>query len=266
MANEKDITIGLSRRWCDIANVLNIKVDLLDKEQIKRELLGVLSSLNIQNISSIHVIHTASKIKNELQGVDDVKYNTIDLDGDGIDDEVLHCTYTTFKNTHEALLECLQIFEKDNLPKYINIVGTLLDKKLWIPSSHASMIKTNNLLRDYVKQICEVDKSYKVNCVSVGTIATESELSYRKNWEHDYWLKEKTVVDSILERNIAFVSEYTDEDRYEHNPRYVEYYKDETDEQMTKRFMREIPELNMFLDKKDLEFFRKNYLKYLSSL
>lgn len=240
IANTEDITIWLSRRWCNIPNVINLQVDLLDSLSVKKELLKILSTIDSTKISSVHLIHTASKIKNELHDIPDPKYNTIDLDGDWIDDDVLHCTYTTFVNTHQALIECLQNIWKSDVAKYVNIIGTLLDKKSRTPSSHKSMVSANKLLRNYIIWLCHKDKSYKWNCVSVWTIATESELAYRKNGEHKYWLKEDVVVQSILERNVAFVPWYTDEDRYEHNPRYLEYYKDETDEQMNERFKKEI--------------------------
>lgn len=240
IANDDDVTIWISRRWCDMSNVINLKVDLLDKKETKKRLYDIFSTIDFKKISSIHIIHTAAKIKNELTGMEDPRYIALDLDKDGIDDEVFNCTYTTFNNIHDIVVEFLKDIGKWTLPKYINIIWTLLDKKNREPSSHKSMIKTNKLLRNYVLWLCEKDWTYKWVCVSVWTIATESELNHRKHWEHQYWLKESSVVSSILERNSVFVNEYSDVDLYVHNPRYEQYYKYETDEQMTERFKREI--------------------------
>lgn len=241
MAKKEDITIGFSRRGCELENVINIKVDLLDKNSIKKELFGVLTSLDVNSLSSIHLVHTASKIKNEFIDINLPEYSTIDYDGDWVDDEVYHCTFTTFKNTHEALIECLSTIWKQDLPKYLNIIWSLVDKKNWEPSSHKSMVRANKILRNYVQQVCNIDKSHMGNCCSVGTLATESELKSRPYWEHQYWLKEEVVVHSILDRNVAFIPwKYDDENRYEPNPQYETYYKEETDEQMSERFKREI--------------------------
>ena len=211
-----------------------------EAEEIKNRIFKVLLTFDYTKISSVHLIHTASKIKNELKDINNPNYNTLDLDGDWIDDEVLNSTYTTFKNTHQALLDCLKDIGNEKVFKYLNIIGTLLDKKDWEASSHRSMIRANKLLRNYVEWLCINDPTYKWICVSVWTIATERELEYRKNWEHEYWLKEDIVVDSILERNIQFTNEYVDANLYVYNPKYDSYYKNETDSQMTERFKREI--------------------------
>lgn len=241
ISSSKDITIGLSRRWFSLDNVINIKVDLLDKNSVKKELLTILTSLDISLLSSVHLVHTASKIKNEFSDLNLPEYSTIDHDCDWIDDEVFHCTFTTFKNTHEALIECLSAIGKQDVPKYLNIIWSLVDKKDWEPSSHKSMVRSNKILRNYIQQICNSDKSHMGNCCSVGTLATESELKSRPYWEHQYRLKEEVVVHSILDRNVAFIPwKYDDEDRYEPNPQYEAYYKEETDEQMSERFKREI--------------------------
>lgn len=241
MGNSKDITIWLSRRWNTLDNVIDVRVDLLDKNSTKKELFDVLNSFDTNELSSVHLVHTASKIKNEFDDIDLPEYSTIDNDWDWIDDEVLHCTFTTFKNTHEALVECLSAIDKSNIPKYLNIICSLVDKKSWIPSSHKSMIETNKMLRTYVQEVCDSKKLYMGNCCSVGTLATKSELESRPHWEHQYWLKEEAVVRSIMDRNVKFLPwEYIDEDRYEPNPRYETYYKDETDEEMLERFKKEI--------------------------
>jgi hypothetical protein len=67
----------------------------------------------------VKIIHTASKIKNEFNDIQDSRFNTIDNDGDGIDDEVLECTYTTLKNIHDAVVSCLQ---NNETPISINII------------------------------------------------------------------------------------------------------------------------------------------------
>jgi hypothetical protein len=115
----------------------------------------------------------------------------------------------------------------------------LLDKKSREPTTHTSMIRANKLLRQYVPLLCQKDPTYKGICTSVGTIATESELKNRPFWEHTYRLKEEQVVHSVLQNNQSFENVYIDSDLYVYNPNY-EYYKNETDEQMTERFKREI--------------------------
>ncbi|MEI7478424.1 MAG: hypothetical protein WCJ81_08385 [bacterium] len=113
----------------------------------------------MHDISEVHLIHTASKIKNEFNDLADARYRTDDSDGDGIDDDVFHSTYTTLENTCEELFACLQSHEKESIPKYLNIICSLVDKKPWEPSSHKSMVRTNKLMRKYIQEKCEVDAS-----------------------------------------------------------------------------------------------------------
>ncbi len=240
LANENDTTIGLSRRGCAIANVHNISVDLQDTAQVRKILFDTLTTVDINKLTSVHLFHTAWKVKNEFNDINNPKFTTLDLNQDWIDDEVFGSTFMTLKNTHNALVECLNSLWKNDLPKFINIIWTLLDKRVSEPSSHKSMVKTNKLIRAYVTWLCTQDPTYKWVCVSVWTIATENEITYRKYWEHQYWLKEQMVVDSILKRNEVFLNEFTDADLFMHNPKYETYYKHETPEQMVVRFKKEI--------------------------
>lgn len=240
IANERDITVGLSRRGCTLDHVHDILVDLQDITQVKSKLYTLLTAIDTSKVTSVHLFHTASKVKNEFSDVQDPRFITRDVNQDGIDDEVFDCTFTTLKNTREALITCLESIGKPELPKYINIIWTLLDKKASEPASHKSMVRTNKIIRDYVSDLCRQDPTYKWVCVSVWTIATENELMYRKYGEHQYWLKEAMVVDSILARNHVFINEFTDADLFVHNPRYEAYYKHETAEQMVERFKKEI--------------------------
>jgi hypothetical protein len=57
-------------------------LDLLNKEEIKNRIFKVLLTFDYTKISSVHLIHTASKIKNELKDINNPNYNTLDLDGD----------------------------------------------------------------------------------------------------------------------------------------------------------------------------------------
>jgi len=222
-----------------------LKVDLLSKEYTKKELFEAIKSCDLTKVESIHIFHTASKIKNELPGVlledgmPDPKFTMIDHDNDGIDDEVLKCTLHTFVNTQLWLNEILVELWQQNKPKFFNIIWALVDKKDWIPTSHSSMIKANRMLREYLNELTKKDKTIQGVCTSVWTIATASELGHRKFWESDYWLQEKEVVNTIIEKNKKFEGGYSDQDIFSFNPRYESYYKTETDAQMTERFKRE---------------------------
>jgi hypothetical protein len=108
MKTPVDITIGFSRRGAGIEGIFDRKVNLLQKEMVKKHLFEVLEQIPPSAISSVHLVHTASKIKNEFPDIDDPLYTRIDLDGDGIDDEILASTYLTFITTHTALEEILQ--------------------------------------------------------------------------------------------------------------------------------------------------------------
>lgn len=249
IANPEDITIGLSRKGCDIDNVLDCRItDLTNKEVTQRELLKMLSIIDISTIDIIKIFHNCCYAVAEIPNLDKnhsllksnpeliSKVTLQDLDGDGIDDRAYNSLLTTFRNVFSIISEKYP-------DKKISIwtICSLTDKKKYIPTVFQSMVKSNKIIREEIEWLARWNIKIQSVCISASTVRTETEENFRKFCtEKEYWVSWETVAHVLVSEMKEHDNVYKDIDLYIPHPQYNEYYKDETDNQMTERLKKEI--------------------------
>lgn len=249
ITNPEDITIGLSRKGCEMANVLNVQVsDLADHESTSQVLNRVLATIDMSKVEIVKIFHNCCYAVAEIPDLDKnhplLKENPEllqklilqDLDWDWIDDRSYHSLLTTFRNVFGIISEkCCD--------KKISIwtICSLIDHKSYIPTVFQSMVKTNKILREEINSLSNWNKNIQSVCISASTVRTETEQNFRKNCpDKDYWVSGQTVADSLVLAMNQHKNSYRDIPVYVFNPNYDEIYKNETDEHVTQRIMWDI--------------------------
>lgn len=249
IGNSQDITLGLSRRWCDIANVLNVQlIDLTDEEEVKKTLMTVLGSIDSNSIDTIRIFHNCCYAVAEVPDLD-VNHPLLqqepklidklilqDNDGDGIDDRAYHSLLTTFDNVFTTVQ-----YHYPNKKISVGTICSLIDKKKYIPTIFQSMVRSNKMLRGKIESLAMSNANIQAVCISASTVKTGTETNFRKFCkEQQYRTSWDTIADVLVSEMKEHKNLYKDIDVYTFNPRYNEYYKNETDEQMTERLKWEI--------------------------
>ena len=245
VVNPKDVTIAFSRSWTNVEGAFNIKVsDLTNTEEVKKSLLEVFNTLPSNEISEVNLFHNCCYAVCEIPNlqkdfpdhIDNPKLVIQDNDGDGIDDRSYHSLLTTFRNVLEGILSH---YPEKNLS--IWTICSLTDKKSYIPTIFQSLVKTNLMLRNDLEKLVIDNNNIQGVCISAATVRTETEDNFRKYCnEKDYRVSPESVAQALVNAMQTHKNEYEDIPLYMYNPRYHSYYKNETDEQMTERFKREI--------------------------
>jgi hypothetical protein len=258
IANSEDITIWLSRKWCQISNVLDFRItDLIDKEITQKELLEILSKIDLSKIEKVNLYHNCCLAKYEFPQ-EYIKYipeeykdkvTCQDYDGDGIDDWAYYTLITTFKNVFSILHPLC----KDKLIS-IGTVCSLTDKKrvysenLWkyiSPSIFHSMIESNWILRNEISSLVQNNKNIHSICVSAATVKTETEDKFRKySLDKNYWVSGEMVADTLKRLMENFINTSIDEDVFVPHPDR-DKLSNETDEQLTKRQLFDITNIKL---------------------
>lgn len=255
IANPNDITIGLSRKGCDIANVLDCRItDLANKETTKQELSTILSRIDFSTIDRVRLFHNCCLGKYEfpqefLQYIPEEYKNKVicqDYDGDGIDDWAYHSLITTFRNVFSTL----QPLCSDTMLS-IGAICSLTDKKkvysekLWrivSPTIFSSMVKSNWILRDEIDLLAKTNKNIQSVCISSSTVKTQAEDEFRKySLDKEYRVSGEMIADALEFETRDFANQYKDIDVFVPHPDFIKFLK-ETDEDLTKRQLFEITE------------------------
>lgn len=258
IANPNDITIGLSRRWCDIANVLDYRItDLANKETTKQELSTILSRIDFSTIERVRLFHNCCLGKYEfpqefLQYIPEEYISKVtcqDLDGDGIDDWAYHSLITTFRNVFSTL----QPLCSDTMMS-IGTICSLTDKKkvfsekLWhivSPTIFSSMIKSNCILRDEIDLLAKTNKNIQSVCISSSTVKTKSEEDFRKHsLDKEYRATGDMIADVLEFETREFTNQYKDIDVFVPHPDFIKFLQ-ETDEDLIKRQLFEITSIRL---------------------
>lgn len=148
----------------------------------------------------------------------------VDLDHDGIDDEMYAAQTITFSNIHEYMVSylyhagCL-----DKVKTTIVAFGSLLDKHL--SPIHYSMRTLNNMMRDELRHLVDVYDTYHTVMISVSTVASATEIVYRKYADQTYWLTGAEVVDKAVDAINHWEHGYVDLPVYKRHPLYETYFK-----------------------------------------
>jgi hypothetical protein len=243
--NPDEKIIALSRRGTAFDNALNLKVsDLTHPEETREALLNVFAQLPNDQIDHIKFFHNCCYAICEIPNIErdfpehahHPKLKMRDEDGDGIDDRTYHSLLTTFRNVLAPLLE----YYPDKKIS-LGTICSLTDKKDYIPTVFQSMVKANNILRDSIEQLVFTNKNIHGVVVSASTVKTKTEENFRKYCED----KEFRVPAELIATTLHSImhqreNKYIDIPVYVHHPRYEEYYKNETDEEMTERLKQEV--------------------------
>lgn len=233
-----NIVIGISRTLScgyGFKNAIELQIDLLDQKMIETKLKKIFLNLPWHNIQECVLIHTSGKAKNDALGI----HTIIDVNKDGIDDEVYEAQIVTFDNLHEFLVEYLiqkKIFE--TIKMTIVGFGSLIDDRL--SPIHYSMRSVNNIMREKFKLLSKTYAHYRAIILSASTIATEKEIKYRKYADQTYWLTGAEVVDKSISYIEGGDGGYMDIPIFKYHPLYQQYFKDETVDQLVSRFRREV--------------------------
>ncbi|GHV22918.1 hypothetical protein FACS189428_5680 [Clostridia bacterium] len=101
---------------------------------------------------------------------------------------------TTFRN---VLGNVLERYPEKNLS--IGTICSLTDKKSYIPTVFQSMVKTNNMLREELKDLVITNKNMQGVCISASTVRTETEDNFRTYCtDKEYWVSANKVADTLV--------------------------------------------------------------------
>lgn len=258
IANPEDITIGLSRKGCDVANVLDCRItDLIDFPITQKELSQILSSIDMSKIEKVNLFHNCCLAKYEfpeeyIKYIPDIykdKVTCKDYNGDGIDDWAYDTLITTFRNVFSVLSPLCQ-----STPLSIWTICSLTDKKrvyseklgkMISPSLFHSMVESNLILRNEISYLVQNNKNIHFACVSAATVKTDTEDQFRKySLDKDYWVSWEMIADTLQRLMKNFVNTSVDEDVFVSHPEWDRISK-ETDEQITKRQLFDITKIEL---------------------
>lgn len=224
LKKEHKTVLGLVKKDFQIADVLLLKVDLLDETKVS----ATLKSFDFSSFGTITLIHPVGKFKFERNSS-----QIIDADKDDIDDEVYATNILTLKNTLKVLLSCLKRNQRIKVCAFASI-----SDKYNIPFWN-SYTKSKNIIRAYLKDLCEQNYIHAL-MVNVSTIDTGNENLLRPNADKTYWLNPDEIVSQTLPE-LASVSTYKEIDLFKEKPDFDEnYYLDH--EAILKKWEKEMPQ------------------------
>lgn len=245
VASPTAITIWLSRRWFEhIPDTYDFRItDLANLEVTKQELTSLFNSLDGFDIEHIQLFHNCCYAIAEVPSLDPAhplatnpKLKKLDADGDGIDDRTYHALLTTFRNVFSILK-----WEFFDVPMSIWAICSLTDKKSYIPTIFDSMVRTNLKVRDELQNIVTTHKNVHAVVVSASTVATDTEVHFRPySNDKEYRVTGEQVAKALIDTLSVHKNVYEDHDLFIAHPDWEHKFKDETDEQMTARLMKEI--------------------------
>jgi len=175
--------IGIARRDVSIPNVSILKADLLGTA----ETAAAINRLSFEGVEEVVLIHPVGMFKFEEDGKP-----AVDLDGDGVDDEVLASNIATLDNILNPLREKIASTGK-HIPLTLCAFGSLSDSyavKYWKSYSRAK-----NMLRSHMRKLSS-DRENEIRCVffTVSTVNAEKERELRPFADAQYWLATEELV------------------------------------------------------------------------
>jgi short-subunit dehydrogenase len=207
LKNDGKIVIGLVRKDFEIEGVQLFRADLLNENQI----LTALKNFDFSRFSTINLIHPVGKFKFEKTLVP-----IIDIDNDGIDDEVYQTNVLTLKSIVKVLLSRLSSNQKLKVCAFASITD-----KHNIPF-WTSYTKSKNIVRGYLKDLC-VQNYLHALMVNVSTVDTGNENLLRPNADKTYWLDSGEIVSQVLPE-LVHVSSYKEIDLFKEKPDFDKNY------------------------------------------
>jgi hypothetical protein len=103
------------------------------------------------------------------------------------------------------------------------------------------MVRTNLLVREELRKIVDKNKQVHVSLISASTVATETEVHFRPySDDKDYRVTGEQVAKALIDTLAVHQNVYKDHDLFISHPEREHKFKNETNEQMTIRLMKEI--------------------------
>lgn len=170
--------------------ITQVNLDLVDKAAVEKAFIDV----SLSTVEEIIFIHSVGKFKFEPAGLPE-----IDLDQDGIDDEVYQTNIETFLNILNSLLP--KIEKERSLGRELNLalcgLGSISDK--YQVAYWSSYTKTKNQLRSIIYNLIQEKPDYiRGLFINVSTVDTENENELRPNADKTYWLKGLEIAQASL--------------------------------------------------------------------
>jgi len=239
---ETQRVIGLHRRTLtgeelvSSDDVTYVQVDLSDREITEK----VLSALKIEECKRLIVVNTIGKFKAEFKGEPE-----IDVDGDGIDDEIKLSNVGVAENI-TSFLEGELAKHKELQCEFINF-GSVVENEYSRHSAKLQHIKSYCLAKQEmeatVQEASRKDGRFSAAIFRLPTLDTEQEHRLRPYAEYTQdWISPRVIVSRTL-------SEIIERNTLDSNDRYLEvdiYPKDFTEaersayiEQHLERWLRE---------------------------
>jgi NADP-dependent 3-hydroxy acid dehydrogenase YdfG len=216
--------VAVSRRdlgyQCE--NTTSVIVDLLHKQEVEH----AFGSLNFSEIDEVVFIHPVGKFKYEENGIPE-----IDLDGDGIDDDIYKTNVETFTNVLRVLVPNIEEERQNGRDVHLALcgLGSISDKyqvKYW-----SSYTKAKDVLRSIVYTLVQERSEYVRGLfVNVSTVDTKNENELRSSADKSYWLE----ADELVRSSIPFLlheiaGSWKQVDIFRESPYFREgYYEDWT--------------------------------------
>jgi NADP-dependent 3-hydroxy acid dehydrogenase YdfG len=189
-----------------------IQLDLLDEPAVNNFIL----QLDINQFEDIVYMHAV--------GIDKFEPDTkphIDLDGDGIDDEIYATNVTAFLNMAEPLIEKTRQNKKPITVVNIGSISDIYEVPYW-----QSFSRSKNIVRRYLKSI--IAQNVKSIILNVSSTLDENNNKYgRIKADITYWQSAKELVAKsigVLDGMGNLDSNYLEIDFYKHNPNFRQDY------------------------------------------
>jgi short-subunit dehydrogenase len=187
-------------------------LDLLDDAAVNK----FVSQLDIDQFSDIIYMHSVGIDKFEPDGKPH-----IDLDGDGIDDEVYASNVTACLNLAEPLVDKIRSTSKSMTIVQIGAIGDIYCVPYW-----QSFTKSKNVIRRYLKSITV--KNVRGITLNVSSTLDEDNNKFgRVNADTSYWQTSKELVAKsvgTIDTMKTLDSRYLEVDFYKHDPNFKSDY------------------------------------------
>ena len=188
------LCIGISRQKVhsksnDVTYIENL--DLLDSESVRKQ---IDKELPFSRVKEVLLVHPVGKFKFE-----ESKSPEVDIDGDGIDDEVYASNVKTFNNVKNPLLELAE--QTGNISDLtLCAFGSVSDRykvPFWISYS-----KSKDILRQHISGMAR-QSGKNVNIkgvfVNVSSVNTGNERQLRPYADMTHWLQPDEIVDDSVD-------------------------------------------------------------------
>lgn len=226
LKNRGEKVISLTRKQVEIKSTKVYQADLLDEN----ETTAAINKIQFENLEEIYLIHAVGTFKFHKNDSD-----ILDINGDGIDDEVYAMNVLTLKNVLKSLLAQRHPSAKIRVCAFASV-----SDKYNVPFWN-SYTRSKNIVREYLRELCDL-AHIQALVVNVSTVDTGNENGLRPNADKTYWLQPSEIVVRVLPELID-LSTYKEIDVIKEKPGFdPNYYLDH--EAILRKWEKEMKKVN----------------------